>query len=138
MLCFSGYVIKSSHASYLPYISQPHFIVFLYFARLAQALASSFNFQGRVRKTFYVLSDDKVVAGVRRPPQTSQASKSSTETEADQPMETDTTETVAPIVPSQPPGAQSLAAKLSANLAIKRKTTEPPEQSGTTDKPKRG
>ncbi len=88
-----------------------------------------------------MLSDDKVVAGVRRPLQQSQASKSSseTETEAGQPMETDTTEaTTAPTVPPQPPTAtQTLAAKLSANLANKRKATEHPEQSGQSDKPKR-
>ncbi len=81
-----------------------------------------------------MLSDDKVVAGVRRKPL---ASKSSTATEAVQPMETDTAEAVAPVVSSQPSGAQTLAAKLSANLANKRKATEPPEQSGSNDKPKR-
>ncbi len=107
------------------------------FTRLAQALASSFNYQGRVRKTFYVLSDDKVVAGVRRTPL---ASKSSTSTETVQPMETDTEPAVAPVVPSQPShptGVPTLAAKLSASLANKRKATEPPEQSGSNDKPKR-
>jgi hypothetical protein len=104
------------------------------FTRLAQALASSFNYQGRVRKTFYVLSDDKVVAGVRRTPL---ASKSSTSTETVQPMETDTEPAVAPVVPSQPTGAPTLAAKLSASLANKWKATEPPEQSGSNDKPKR-
>jgi hypothetical protein len=103
------------------------------FTRLAQALASSFNYQGRVRKTFYVLSDDKVVAGVRRTPL---ASKSSTSTETVQPMETDSEPTVAPVVPSQP-SQPTLAAKLSASLANKRKATEPPEQSGSNDKPKR-
>jgi hypothetical protein len=111
------------------------------YSRLAQALASSFNFQGRVRKTFYVLSDDKVVAGVRRPLQQSKASQPSTETdtEANQPMETDSSEaTTAPNVPPQPPtGTPTLAAKLSANLANKRKATEHPEQSGPSDKPKR-
>lgn len=103
------------------------------FTRLAQALASSFNYQGRVRKTFYVLSDDKVVAGVRRTPL---ASKSGTSTETVQPMETDSEPTVAPVVPSQP-SQPTLAAKLSASLANKRKATEPPEQSGSNDKPKR-
>ncbi len=107
--------------------------------RLAQALASSFNFQGRVAKTFYVLSDDKVVTGLRRPPQSSKNNaKDASETETSQPMETDTPEAVAPVVATQPiPGTQSLAAKLSANLAIKRKATDPPEQSGPADKPKR-
>ncbi len=37
--------------------------------RLAHALARSFNFQGRVHKIFYVLTDDKVGAGPRLPPQ---------------------------------------------------------------------
>ncbi len=111
-----------------------------FFFRLAQALASSFNFQGRVRKTFYLLSNDKVVAGFRRQPQ-SQTQKAVAEVEAGQPMETDTidtTETVSPAVAPQPaPGTQTLAAKLSANLAQKRKATDPPEQSGNNDKPKR-
>ncbi len=101
-------------------------------------MASSFNFQGRVRKTFYLLSDDKVIAGFRRQPQTQ---KPAAEAEAGQPMETDTidtTETVSPAVAPQPvPGTQTLAAKLSASLAQKRKATDPPEQSGTNDKPKR-
>jgi hypothetical protein len=85
-----------------------------------------------------VLSDDKVVTGLRRQPQSSQSSKSAPEAEASQPMETDATEAVAPVVASQPtPGTQTLAAKLSANLAQKRKATDPPDQSGPTDKPKR-
>jgi hypothetical protein len=41
----------------------------LYYFRLAHALASSFNFQGRVKKTFYVLTDDKVGSGPRLRPQ---------------------------------------------------------------------
>ncbi len=81
-----------------------------------------------------MLSDDKVVTGVRRAPL---ASKSSTSTETIQPMETDTEEAVPPVVPSQPSGVPTLAAKLSASLANKRKATEPPEQSGSNDKPKR-
>jgi len=36
---------------------------------LAHALAWSFNFQGRVNKIFYVLTDDKVGAGPRLQPQ---------------------------------------------------------------------
>jgi hypothetical protein len=109
------------------------------FFRLAQALASSFNFQGRVRKTFYVLSDDKVVTGLRRQPQPPKAA--TTETEEGQPMETDTPEATNQAAPNVAPQtqsvAQTLAAKLSANLANKRKATEPPEQSGPSDKPKR-
>jgi len=33
--------------------------------RLAQALAGSFNFQGRIKKTFYVLADGKTTTGPR-------------------------------------------------------------------------
>jgi hypothetical protein len=81
-----------------------------------------------------MLSDDKVVAGLRQRPQTSQASA---ETDGGQPMETDSADTAAPVMATQPPaGSQTLAAKLSANLAIKRKAAEPPDQSGASDRTK--
>ncbi len=70
--------------------------------RLAHALASSFNFQGRVLKTFYVLTDDKVGAGPRLRPQSlnkdsdkdqgTSSKESNVATEASQPMETDAVE----------------------------------------------
>ncbi len=38
------------------------------FSRLAHLLAGSFNFQGKVKKIFYVLSDDKIGSGARLKP----------------------------------------------------------------------
>ncbi len=106
------------------------FYCYCYF-RLAQALASSFNFQGKVKKTFYVLSDDKVTLGpkVRAP-----AASAATEKDVVQAMETDND--VAPNRVQQPAVQPSLAAKLSASLALKRKATEPADQSGSTDRSK--
>ena len=87
-------------------------------------LASSFNYQGRVKKTFYVLTDDKVGSGPRlRPGVLSQPINNS------EPMETDHSEsTVSPkqsTSKSQPVKAQSvsLAAKLAAQN-LKRKAAE--------------
>jgi hypothetical protein len=82
--------------------------------RLAHALASSFNFQGRVRKTFYVLTDDKVGSGPRLRPNSlaKEADKDSGQSqESSQPMETDP--------PAIPP-----VMSLSAKLAAKRKATD--------------
>ncbi len=81
-----------------------------------------------------MLSDDKVVVGGRRQLQGSQASK---DADPIQPMETDAPESAPNTATKAPPeGTKSLAAKLSANLANKRKATEPPEQSGGSDKSK--
>jgi hypothetical protein len=104
---------------------------------LAQALASSFNFQGRVKKTFYLLSDDKVTVGSRArvtATAATAAEKDVAEKDAVQAMETDGD--VAPVPAKAPSGAQSLAAKLSANLAAKRKASEPADQSGASDRTK--
>jgi hypothetical protein len=110
----------------------PHPDLLISAFRLAHALASSFNFQGRVLKTFYVLTDDKVGAGPRLRPQS--LNKSSIEgqgtskqtnasVEASQPMETDSTEgsstQPAAVVP-----ASSGGLSLSAKLAAKRKNTD--------------
>jgi hypothetical protein len=81
---------------------------------LAHALASSFNFQGRVRKTFYVLTDDKVGSGPCLCPNalSKDTSKDPDQgTESAQPMETDP--------PTAPP-----VMSLSAKLAAKRKATD--------------
>jgi hypothetical protein len=92
--------------------------------RLAHALASSFNFQGRVKKTFYVLTDDKVGAGPRlRPnslakePNKDPDQESVQGSDTTQPMETDPP--TAPTAPTAPP-----VLSLSAKLAAKRKATE--------------
>ncbi len=94
-----------------------HFVIY----RLAHALASSFNFQGRVKKTFYVITDDKVGAGPRlRPnslakePNKDPDQESIQNSDTSQPMETDP-----PAAPTVPP-----ALSLSAKLAAKRKATE--------------
>ncbi len=94
-----------------------HLILQLTF-RLAHALASSFNFQGRVKKTFFVLTDDKVGAGPRMRPQ---SGLKPAEKDTAQPMETDSE-----VVPVQP------ELTLSAKLAAKRKATEPADGSGTS------
>ncbi len=44
-----------------------HISQLIYF-RLAHMLAGSFNFQGKVKKIFYVLSDDKIGSGPRLKP----------------------------------------------------------------------
>ncbi len=94
---------------------------------MAHLLASSFNFQGKVKKTFYVLTDDKVGSGPRlRPGSLSQEPAP----EEVQPMETDSTEqSTSSSKPLKTPGkaikSPTLAAKLSAQSA-KRKATDPP------------
>jgi hypothetical protein len=91
---------------------------FSLFVRLAHALASSFNFQGRVRKTFFVLTDDKVGAGPRLRPQ---ALLKPAETDPAQPMEIDGS-TSQPVPTSRQPAPElTLAAKLAA---AKRKASE--------------
>jgi hypothetical protein len=96
-----------------------HFSILCHLFRLAHALARSFNFQGRVKKIFHVLTDDKVGAGPRLLPNS--LSKPATSDPA-QPMETDTDSSEVAIVDppeiSQPP---SLSAKLAAQ---KRKAAE--------------
>jgi hypothetical protein len=99
-----------------------HLILHLTY-RLAHALASSFNFQGRVKKTFFVLTDDKVGAGPRLRPQ---SGLKPAEKDTAQPMETDSE-----VVPVQPPAKQH-ELTLSAKLAAKRKATEPADGSGTS------
>jgi hypothetical protein len=89
--------------------------------RLAHALAKSFNFQGHVKKIFYVLTDDKVGAGPRLRPN-ALADTSVTEPTADQPMETDTSEVAVVDNSESTPQQPSLSAKLSA---LKRKAAEP-------------
>ncbi len=86
---------------------------------MAHALASSFNFQGRVKKTFYVLTDDKVGAGPRLRPQ---ALLKPADVEATQPMEVDGVSSQQGQLPKQPLPELTLAAKLAA---AKRKASEP-------------
>ncbi len=90
---------------------------------MAHALASSFNFQGRVKKTFYVLTDDKVRAGpLLRPNSLAKDSGKSADDsgksagqgpsrDADtaQPMDTD---------PPTVPPVMSLSAKLAAKCKL--------------------
>jgi hypothetical protein len=88
---------------------------------LAHALANSFNFQGRVKKIFYVLTDDKVGAGPRLRPN-ALADTSVTEPATDQPMETDTSEVIVINSSESTQQQPSLSAKLSA---LKCKAAEP-------------
>ncbi len=112
---------------------------------MAHALARSFNFQGRVNKIFYVLTDDKVGAGPRLQPQ-SLLKPATIDLTADEAAETDMDVDVAAVQPEtsgetsgktpkhpQATGESSKApkpqdstpsAKLAA-LAVKRKATEP-------------
>jgi hypothetical protein len=104
--------------------------IFIVIFRLAHALASSFNFQGRVLKTFYVLTDDKVRVGPRLRPQSlnkdsakgqgTSSTEASVTTEASQPMETDTIESQPVAVAPASSGGLSLSAK----LAAKRKNSD--------------
>ncbi len=79
-----------------------------------------------MKKTLFVLSDDKVVVGPRV---RAQAATSSAKKDVPEAMDTDNV-TPAP----KPANPQSLAAKLSANLALKRKASEPADQTVATDK----
>ncbi len=105
---------------------QPTYSIF----RLAHALASSFNFQGHVKKTFYVLTDDKVGSGPRLRPQ-SLAKEPGKDAEPATNMETSTPEDGSESSSAQPrataptQGTSSHAGlTLSAKLAAKRKATE--------------
>ncbi len=91
--------------------------------RLAHLLAGSFNFQGKVKKTFYVLSDDKIGSGARLKPGIL-AKKPST----DEAMDTDVV-----VVETGPATEQSTSSgsartaplqTLSQKLALKRKAAE--------------
>jgi len=84
-------------------------------------LAGAFNFQGRVRKTFYVLTDDKIGSGPRLKPGVL-AQKPVAESGDGAPMETDADS----VEDESPPPAvtpMTLAAKLAAQ-SNKRKATE--------------
>jgi len=101
-------------------------------------LASSFNFQGKVKKTFFVLTDDKVGSGPRLRPGALSQAQAPTEADEPQPMDTDSQDkstSADPIsIPSpkpsgsgspKPPSTPSLASKLAAQ-AVKRKAADPP------------
>lgn len=115
---------------------------------MAHALARSFNFQGRVNKIFYVLTDDKVGAGPRLQPQ-SLLKPATIDLTTDEAAETDMDVDIAAVQPetsvetsgetskspkhpqatgesskAPKPQASTLSAKLAA-LAVKRKATEP-------------
>ncbi len=91
---------------------------------MAHLLAGSFNFQGKVKKTFYVLSDDKIGSGARLRPGVLAEKKSVVD---ETPMETDV-EIVAETEAVQ--GTSSGSARtvplqtLSQKLAAKRKASD--------------
>jgi hypothetical protein len=104
---------------------------------MAHALASSFNFQGRVKKTFYVLTDDKVGAGPRLRPQallkdasTGGESSSSQAESMDQSAPNGTVSKPA----SKPAPESSKGLSLSAKLAAKRKLATN-DSTDSTDSP---
>jgi hypothetical protein len=94
--------------------------------RAAHLLASSFNFQGRVKKLFYVLTDDKVGSGPRLKPGVLSKSPEKAK-DQDQPMETDPDNSEVAVdqptghLPSQPASSGS-GLSLAAKLALKRKS----------------
>jgi hypothetical protein len=131
-----NFAMTAAQASLLLFFS--HFIyatLRTHYSRLAHALASSFNFQGRVKKTFYVLTDDKIGSGPRLRPH-SLAKESSKDPEPASNMETDSSSASsdpAPTggtVPSQPVVPQT-GMSLSAKLAAKRKAHD----TDSTDSP---
>ncbi len=92
---------------------------------MAHLLAGSFNFQGKVKKTFYVLSDDKIGSGARLKPGVLAKKPSNDET----PMETDIvivaeSETVQGTSTGGGSARTAPLMSLSQKLAAKRKATE--------------
>jgi hypothetical protein len=73
--------------------------------------------------------------GGRRQLQASQA-PAVAEADPSQPMETDASDPSPGTAPKAAAAAQTLAAKLSANLALKRKATDPPDNTSGSDKSK--
>jgi hypothetical protein len=96
-------------------------------SRLAHALASSFNFQGRVKKTFYVLTDDKVGSGPRLRPQALAKDQSKDQNKDAEPansMEVDTPAVTPAADPAPSGSSNSVGMTLSAKLAAKRKASD--------------
>jgi hypothetical protein len=117
------------------HLSEPTFLF-----RLAHALASSFNFQGRVKKTFFVLTDDKVGAGPCLRPQAllkesgkDQTTDKDQTADKDQPMETDGDAAGNNPPVQEPPKVMSLSAK----LAAKRKNTDTADSASSASKNRR-
>ncbi len=99
--------------------------------RLAHLLAGSFNFQGKVKRTFYVLSDDKVGSGARLKPGV--LAQKPVDVNVDQsPMETDVVivdQGISEAVQGTSTGsARTIPMQtLSQKLAAKRKATDTPD-----------
>jgi hypothetical protein len=91
-------------------------------SRLAHALASSFNFQGRVKKTFYVLTDNKVGAGPRLRPNSLAKEPSKDSEPAMEVDATDATDATASQPPDNPTAPVGMT--LSTKLAAKRKHSD--------------
>jgi len=90
---------------------------------MAHALARSFNFQGRVKKTFYVLTDDKVGAGPRLQPN-SLAKEPNQDNAQAATMEVDATTASIALPSANANAAAPVGQTLSAKLAAKRKATD--------------
>jgi hypothetical protein len=103
--------------------------------RVAHLLASSFNFQGKVKKTFFVLTDDKVGSGPRLRPGALAQGHTDEPTEEVQPMETDNPVQSTSSTPTVAAPQPTLSAKLAAQ-AVKRKATEQLSPATAKQKPK--
>jgi hypothetical protein len=93
-------------------------------SRMAHLLAGSFNFQGKVKKMFYVLSDDKIGSGARLRPGILAEKKAVVE---ESPMETDVeiiAESEAVQGTSHGSARTAPLQTLSQKLAAKRKASE--------------
>jgi hypothetical protein len=111
----------------IPFFSSlPSILIVVCLFRSAHLLASSFNFQGRVRKLFYVLTDDKIGSGPRLRPGVLAKKPADDNASSDQPMETDADVDAAALTKSISP-PKTLAAKL-AQAQKKRKATEQADQ----------
>jgi len=98
---------QQSHGAYFP-------------SRKAYLLAGAFNFQGKVKKTFFVLTDDKIGSGPHLKPGVLSKKPATEKQDCDSPMETDAD--VEDVTPKQP-APTTLAAKLAAQSS-KRKADE--------------
>ncbi len=96
--------------------------------RSAHLLASSFNFQGRVQKLFYVLTDDKIGSGPHLCPGVLAKKPADNDTTSSQPMETDADADAADLTKSVSTPQTSASKLAQAQLAKKRKAAEQADQ----------
>ncbi len=85
-------------------------------------MAGAFNFQGKVKKTFYILTDDKIGSGPRLKPGVLSKKPPAEKQDDDPPMEIDA-HAEDSAAPDPAPAKLTLAAKLAAQ-SHKRKANE--------------